>query len=157
MKSIRKPQRKRGGLGRAAPPPRAPSSRYSPARLPPTPPAPPLSLALAEPSGPALRAPLARPTRDPVLFDHDLDPQAYPPVRVPICGGSLDGCPRARVIERRVHDVCVAVSVRTLRWREKPATETAKRMKRNAGTKTLHDHTADIGATENGNRTAGSR
>ena len=72
------------------PPPRAPSSRYSPARLPPTPPAPPLSLALAEPSGPALRAPLARPTRDPVLFDHDLDPQAYPPVRVPICGGSLD-------------------------------------------------------------------
>ena len=39
----------------------------------------------------------------------------------------------------------------------KTATETAKRMKRNAGTKTLHDHTADIGATENGNRTAGSR
>ena len=27
----------------------------------------------------------------------------------------------------------------------KTATETAKRMKRNAGTKTLHDHTADIG------------
>ena len=40
-------------------PPRAPASCYSPARIPPAPPAPPLSLALAEPSGSALRAPCA--------------------------------------------------------------------------------------------------